>query len=63
MLSATAHFMYFALYIATVVHILILVYIKFIPHCHGNGLVNGGVYSGYTCDYLISSMDIHTREM
>ena len=55
--------MYVALYIATVVHILILVYIKFIFHCHGNGLVNGGVYSGYMCDYLISSMDIRTREM
>ena len=27
----------------------------FIPHCHGNGLVIGGVYSRYTCDSLMGS--------
>ena len=25
----------------------------FIPHCHGNGLVISGVYSGYAQDFLI----------
>ena len=27
------------------------VYIIKTPHCHGNGLVNGGVYSGYMQNY------------
>ena len=27
----------------------------FVPHCHGNGLVIGGVYSQYTCDHLMDS--------
>ena len=28
---------------------------SFIPHCHGNGLVISGVYSGYMQDHLIGS--------
>ena len=38
------------------------------PHCHGNGLVIGGVYSRYTRDSLMGSritvgfMDIYMHE-
>ena len=31
------------------------VIIMFIPHCHGNGLIIGGVYLRYMRDYLMDS--------
>ena len=34
-------------------------YILFIPHCQGNGLVAGGIYLQYTCYYLMGSWIYH----